>query len=135
MYFHGSQTRREVGEILIPGAHLGVNSACEHVYMTTDEGVSVTEAERFESYGVGTAREYAVKDASVWGADFNTERTFLHIVRPLGKVEIDPHWDVSPVCMRAASAEVLAVFEGPIGSMELFDRVQEWVGENTYVAA
>lgn len=112
MFFHGSPTRFQVGDVLVPGANRGV-SRCEHVYMTSDQGFSLTEAEEADYFGAKTTREFAIHDAHAWGTDPMTEEAgFLYVVEPMGRLEHDPHYDASPACRRAPAATVVAVFEG-----------------------
>lgn len=120
MYFHGSSTRMEPGAILVPGTTRDIEYGCAHVYMTTDSGFSLTEAE--ETFGARTAREFAIIDAYYWGQDPGTNDGYVHVVEPLGPIELDPHYDVSPACLRTTSAEVIAVFQGP----NLAEQIKQW---------
>lgn len=128
MFYHGSPKRIEPGEILRPGATRGEYHNCpncEHVYITTGMGVSLTEALFHDSsIEADTIDQLAIQEAGWWGRG-ESDVSYVHVVTPLGPLEFDPHVDVSPVCLRTTSARVEAVFEF-IGR-DTVDRVEDWV--------
>lgn len=137
MYFHGSPHYLTPGTILEPGEkvgyeHNGVTHGCQHVYMTADDGWSISDLHPDDRLGTADTLDFALQDAYLWGYG-DAEGPYLHIVEPLGPIEYDPHWDAGPAARRTTTARVIAVLEGP--REELLAKYKEWKRINRQPAA
>lgn len=122
-YFHGTNADLQLGELLVPGAHLGVSSnhdRSDHVYLTWDG---------FNSSDVEEAKEYAMKEAYAWArtacmvAEDETgdddQHAYVYIVEPIGSVEADGSTDegVGEEAVRCGSARIIGV----VDAYDLYD--------------
>jgi len=113
VYYHGTDADLVIGDILIPGAELGVSAnhgRSNHVYMTTD------------TFDAPDAKDIALTEAFMWArtacmvAEDEREEedptAFVYIVEPIGAVEADGGEDVGDEAVRCGSARIIGYVDG-----------------------
>lgn len=74
MFYHGSNANLNVGDVLLPGASLGVchygevSERSKFVYMTCATGFSMSDVDEWYPSNVRSAAEFAMYSALVWGS-------------------------------------------------------------------
>lgn len=115
-FYHGTNADLAIGDILVPGAQLGVSvnhGRSEHVYITWDGFTSDED----EGYRVAMTEALAWARTACMVAedeqDAEDPEAFVYIVEPLGAVEPDGAIDeqVGEEARRTSSARIIGVVD------------------------